>query len=135
MRVSAIKCLPILSVKETSAIAGKDNMNAYKNIGGYISKIQVESYFNRNTVSVDSKGVEKRTYATGVVMTVQEDGTIKKENMSLNQPANRGAFVKNFETYIEYAKKSCTMQGSENAALSNLGRNKTYDSTNAVYFP
>jgi hypothetical protein len=26
------------------------------------------------------------------------------------------------------------MQGSENAALSNLGRNKTYDSTNAVYF-
>jgi hypothetical protein len=30
-------------------------------------------------------------------MTVQEDGTIKKENMSLNQPANRGAFVKNFE--------------------------------------
>jgi hypothetical protein len=49
-------------------------MNAYKNIGGYISKIQVESYFNRNTVSVDSKGVEKRTYATGVVMTVQEDG-------------------------------------------------------------
>jgi hypothetical protein len=37
-------------------------------------------------------------------MTVQEDGTIKKENMSLNQPANRGAFVKN-ETYIEYAKE------------------------------
>jgi hypothetical protein len=29
--------------------------------------------------------------------------------MSLNQPANRGAFVKNFETYIEYAKKSCTV--------------------------
>jgi hypothetical protein len=29
--VSAIKCLPFLSVKETSAIAGKDmNMNAYK---------------------------------------------------------------------------------------------------------
>jgi hypothetical protein len=54
------------------------NMNAYKNIGGYISKIQVESYFNRNTVSVDSKGVEN-TYATGVVMTVQEDGTIKKK--------------------------------------------------------
>jgi hypothetical protein len=25
--------------------------------------------------------------------------------MSLNQPANRGAFVKNFETYIEYAKE------------------------------
>jgi hypothetical protein len=25
--------------------------------------------------------------------------------MSLNQPANRGAFVKNFETYIEYAEK------------------------------
>jgi hypothetical protein len=36
-----------------------------QNIGGYISKIQVESYFNRNTVSVDSKGVEK-PYATGV---------------------------------------------------------------------
>jgi hypothetical protein len=54
--------------------------------------------------------------------------------MSLNQPANRGAFVKNFETYIEYAKEELhRMQGSENA-LSNLGRNKTYDSTNAVYF-
>jgi hypothetical protein len=25
--------------------------------------------------------------------------------MSLNQPANRGAFVKNFETYIEYARR------------------------------
>jgi hypothetical protein len=37
-------------------------------------------------------------------MTVQEDGTIKKK-ISLNQPANRGAFVKNFETYIEYAKR------------------------------
>jgi hypothetical protein len=56
--------------------------------------------------------------------------------MSLNQPANRGAFVKNFETYIEYAKRKLhRMQGSENAALSNLGRNKTYDSTNAVFFP
>jgi hypothetical protein len=55
--------------------------------------------------------------------------------MSLNQPANRGAFVKNFETYIEYAKEELhRMQGSE-TALSNLGRNKTYDSTNAVFFP
>jgi hypothetical protein len=55
-----------LSVKETSAIAGKDmNMNL-QNIGGYISKIQVESYFNRNTVSVDSKALKKHTYATGV---------------------------------------------------------------------
>jgi hypothetical protein len=31
-------------------------------------------------------------------------------------------------------KKSNRMQGSENAALSKSGRNKTYDSTNAVYF-
>jgi hypothetical protein len=53
--------------------------------------------------------------------------------MSLNQPANRGAFVKNFETYISM-RELHRMQGSENAALSNLGRNKTYDSTNAVYF-
>jgi hypothetical protein len=53
--------------------------------------------------------------------------------MSLNQQTE--AFVKNFETYIEYAKEELhRMQGSENAALSNLGRNKTYDSTNAVYF-
>jgi hypothetical protein len=42
-----------------------------KNIGGI--SLRSESYFN-STVSVDSKGVEKRTYATGVVMTVQEDG-------------------------------------------------------------
>jgi hypothetical protein len=40
-------------------------------------------------------------------MTVQEDGTKKRKYVS-NQPANRGAF-KNFETYIEYAKKSCTV--------------------------
>jgi hypothetical protein len=53
------------------------NMNAYTKHRWLYLKIQVESYF-RNTVSVDSKGVEKRTYATGVVMTVQEDGTIKK---------------------------------------------------------
>jgi hypothetical protein len=52
-------------------------MNAYK-IGGYISKIQVESYFNRNTVSVDSKALK---YTTGVVMTVQ-DGTIKRKYVS-----------------------------------------------------
>jgi hypothetical protein len=53
--------------------------------------------------------------------------------MSLNQPANRG-FVKNFETYIEYARRVAPlMRGSENAALSNLGRNKTLI-TNAVYF-
>jgi hypothetical protein len=52
--------------------------------------------------------------------------------MSLNQPANRGA-LKNFETYI-VKEELHRMQGSENAALSNLGRNKTYDSTNAVYF-
>jgi hypothetical protein len=32
------------------------NMNL-QNIGGYIS-IQVESYFNRNTVSVDSKALK-----------------------------------------------------------------------------
>jgi hypothetical protein len=89
-----------------------------QNIGGYISKIQVESYFNRNTVSVDSKAL-KNVHML-LVLTVQEDGT-KKENMSLNQPANRGAFVKNFETYIEYAKEKLhRMQGSENAALSNL---------------
>jgi hypothetical protein len=80
-----------LSVKEKCYCWKGYEYERLQNIGGYISKIQVESYFNRNTVSVDSKGVEKRTYATGVVMTVQEDGTIKKENMSLNQPANRGA--------------------------------------------
>jgi hypothetical protein len=68
------------------------NMNAYKNIGGYISKIQVESYFNRNTVSV-----EKRWY---MYWCVQEE---LKKNMSLNQCKQR-SFVKNFETYIEYAR-------------------------------
>jgi hypothetical protein len=36
--VSAINAL-FLSVKETSAIGKDMNMNAYKNIGGYISKI------------------------------------------------------------------------------------------------
>jgi hypothetical protein len=42
-----------------------------------ISKIQVESYFNRNTVSVDSKGVENAHML--LVLCVQEDGTIKKK--------------------------------------------------------
>jgi hypothetical protein len=71
-----------LSVKETSAIAGKDmNMNAYKNIGGYISKIQVESYFNRNTVSVDSKGVEKYI-CYWCCNDCARRRTIKKENIS-----------------------------------------------------
>jgi hypothetical protein len=92
MRVSAYKCLHSFPVKETSA--GKDEYERLQNIGGYISKIQVESYFNRNTVSVDSKGVEKRTYATGVNDCARRR-TIKKENMSLNQPANRG-FCKEF---------------------------------------
>jgi hypothetical protein len=45
----------------------------------------------------------KNTYATGVVMTVQEDGTIK-ENMSLNQPANRG-FVKNFKLILSMQRR------------------------------
>jgi hypothetical protein len=47
----------------------------------------------------------------------------------MNQPANRI-----LKLILSMQKKSCCMQGSENAALSNLGRNKTYDSTNAVYF-
>jgi hypothetical protein len=43
-----------------------------------------------------------------------------KENMFPNQPANRGAFVK-LKTHIEYAKEELhRLQGSENAALSNL---------------
>jgi hypothetical protein len=41
------------------------NMNAYKNIGGISHGL-----FN----SMLALGVEKRTYATEVVMTVQEDG-------------------------------------------------------------
>jgi hypothetical protein len=81
-----------LSVKETSAIAGKDmNMNAYKTHSGYISKIQVESYFNRNTVSVDSKGVEKHYICYWCCNDCARRRDYKKENMSLNQPANRGA--------------------------------------------
>jgi hypothetical protein len=68
-----------------------------------------------------------------LLMTVQEDGTIKKK-ICLLTSLQTEAFVKNFETYIEYAEELHRMQGSENAALSNLGRNKTYDSTNAVYF-
>jgi hypothetical protein len=39
-------------------------------------------------------------------MTVQEDGTIKKKICLLTK---QRSFVKNFETYIEYAKKSCTV--------------------------
>jgi hypothetical protein len=31
------------------------NMNAYKNIGGYISKIQVESYFNKTLLALTQK--------------------------------------------------------------------------------
>jgi hypothetical protein len=69
-----------------------------------ISKIQVESYFNRNTVSVDSKAL--KTYICyWCCNDCARRRDYKKENMSLNQPANRGAFVKNFETYIEYAKR------------------------------
>jgi hypothetical protein len=67
-------------------------------------------------------------------MTVQEDGTIKKENMSLNQPANRGAFVKNFETYIEYAKKSCTVCKDLRMLRYQILEEIRLDSTNAVYF-
>jgi hypothetical protein len=55
------------------------NMNAYKNIGGYISKIQVESYFNRNTVSV-----EKRWYMYWCVQR-------KYKKICLLTSANRGA--------------------------------------------
>jgi hypothetical protein len=44
-------------------------------------------------------------------MTVQEDGTIKKENMSLNQSSKQRSFVKNFETYIEYAKEDAPCKG------------------------
>jgi hypothetical protein len=44
------------------------------------------------TVSVDSKGVEN-VHTTGVCDCARRRD-YKKENMSLNQPANRGAFVK-----------------------------------------
>jgi hypothetical protein len=46
-------------------------MNAYKNIDWFISHRFKLRYFNRNTVSVDSKGVEKKRTYTGVVMTVK----------------------------------------------------------------
>jgi hypothetical protein len=40
-------------------------------------------------------------------MTVQEDGIKKK--ICLLTSLQTESFVKNFETYIEYAKKSCTV--------------------------
>jgi hypothetical protein len=46
-----------LSVKETSY--GKDmNMNAYKNIGGYISKIQVESFLIETLLALTQKALK-----------------------------------------------------------------------------
>jgi hypothetical protein len=47
-----------LSVKEKCYCWKGYEYEQHKNIGGYISKIQVESYFNRNTVSVDSKALK-----------------------------------------------------------------------------
>jgi hypothetical protein len=95
-------------------------------------RFQVESYFNRNTVSVDSKGVENCTYATGVVCARRR--TIKKK-ICLTSLQTEG-FVKNFETYIEYAKEELQrMQGSENAALSNLEEIRRFYKRSSVFFP
>jgi hypothetical protein len=78
--VSAIKCLPFLSVKETSAIAGKDmNMNAYKKHSWLSLRFKLRAILIETLLALTQR--LKSTYATGVVMTVQEDGTIK-ENMS-----------------------------------------------------
>jgi hypothetical protein len=91
-RVSAIKMPPYLFSKRTSAIAGKDmNMNAYKkHIGGYISKIKLRD-FNRKPLALTQKALKN----VHMLLVLNDDcarrRTIKKENMSLNQPANRGA--------------------------------------------
>jgi hypothetical protein len=45
-----------------------------------------------------------KTQYAGVANDCARRRTIKKENMSLNQPANR-YFCKEFETYIEYARR------------------------------
>jgi hypothetical protein len=48
------------------------------------------------------KALKTQHYATGVVMTVQEDGTIAV--MFFNQPAE-GALQKNFETILSMQKE------------------------------
>lgn len=124
-------------VKLYSNMAGDSskNMAAYKNMSYYISQFQVDRYLNTSKTITNSKGEERQVFKTGTVITMDpEKGAISKE-YTLNDPSNRALFVKSFETYIEYAKERIeAIQGSENAALSNLGRDNTFNSTNPVYY-
>jgi hypothetical protein len=48
-----------LSVKETSAIAGKDmNMNAYKNIGGYILRFKLRAILIETLLALTQKALK-----------------------------------------------------------------------------
>jgi hypothetical protein len=114
---------------------GSRNMNAYKNISGYLSQYQVEKFLNVSEKGKNAKGDEVDIFRTGVVVTKEAEGDYTLKNYSLNEPGNRALFVKNFETYVEYAKEILfNLQGAENAALANLGRTNTYNSSNLVYY-
>lgn len=121
------------------AMSGKNsrNMASYKNISSYLSQFQVERYLNQSSPGTNKEGEPIEVFRTGAVVTKDPELGYVTENYALNLPANRAKFVKNFESYIEYAKETILgLQGSENAALSNLGRGNTYNSTNTVfYFP
>jgi hypothetical protein len=92
------------------------------------------SYFNRNTVSVDSKGVEKRTYATGVVMTVQEDGTIKKK-ICLLTSLQTEELCKILKLILSMQRKSCTVCKDLRMLRYQILEEMTILQTQCIFFP
>lgn len=124
---------------EVSEIAGKTsrNMSSYKNIFSYISEVQVEGFFNQSKETQGKDGKVKHVFRTGNLVEISEGGEPVRTIVPLNQPANRAAFVKNFESYLEDVKDQLLrLGGIENAALAQLGRGKSYKSTNTIfYFP
>lgn len=125
------------TVEEVSTIAGDSGrtINAYKNINSYLSDIQVEGFLNQFKVEKNSKGEKVTIFRTGDVVSSDENGNIKREILPLNQPANRAAFVRGFETYINKAREELRqLTGADNAALEQLGRGNTYKSNNPIIY-
>lgn len=120
-----------------SEIAGRGsrNMNSYKAIDSFLSAMQVESYLNKSIEFTKADGTVASAQRTGVEVTKDGAGMYTKKRRALSTPPNRASFVSSFETYLEYAKDELfRLTGSRNIALDNLGRGRTYNSTNTVFY-
>jgi hypothetical protein len=121
----------LFSKKETVLLLERNmNMRTLQKLWVAIFlKIQVENYFNRNTVSVDSR--RWKVHMPWCCNDCARRRDYKKENMSLSKQN----FVKEFEKYNCYAKLHRLLEYWRMLRYQNLGRNRLILQTQCIFFP